>query len=187
MDGYGGATLADKMNEAMIRAGMEYEEQLDNEMERLDNLKEDDIEDIRRKRMEAMKKGQKTRNEMLMKGHGKVTEIFNEKEFFEAAKESKMMICHFYRESTWRCKIIDKHLTDLAPNHIETRFVKLNIEKSPYLAEKLRILMLPTLTMIKAGKVVYSMIGFDDVGGVDDFETSLLEELLTAWQVLAEK
>merc|ERR550514_801566 len=145
----GGVTVADKLNEAMLRAGQEYEEQLDNEMERLDNLKEDDIEEIRRKRLEQMEKGQKTRNELIVKGHGKLTEIFGEKEFFETSKGSKMVICHFYREATWRCKIIDKHLTDLAPKHIETRFVKLNIEKSPYLAEKLRILMLPTLTMIE--------------------------------------
>merc|ERR1712139_724853 len=100
------------------------------------------------------------------------------------AKDSKMVICHFYREATWRCKIIDKHLCDLAPAHMETRFVKLNIEKSPYLAEKLRIIMLPTLSFIKDGKIVYSMIGFDDVGGSDDFETSVLEDWMVQWQVL---
>lgn len=41
----------------------------------------------------------------------------------------------------------------LAKQHIETRFVKINAEKSPYLAEKLRIVVLPTLALIKNAKV----------------------------------
>lgn len=48
---------------------------------------------------------------------------------------------------------MDKHLSILAKQHIETRFVKINAEKAPYLAEKLRIVVLPTLALIKNAKV----------------------------------
>ena len=48
---------------------------------------------------------------------------------------------------------MDKHLAILAKQHIETRFVKINAEKSPFLTEKLKIIVLPTLTLIKNGKV----------------------------------
>lgn len=48
---------------------------------------------------------------------------------------------------------MDKHLSILAKQHIETRFVKIHAEKSPFLAEKLKIVVLPTLALIKNAKV----------------------------------
>lgn len=48
---------------------------------------------------------------------------------------------------------MDKHLAVLAKQHIETRFVKINAEKSPFLTEKLKIIILPTLALIKNTKV----------------------------------
>ena len=48
---------------------------------------------------------------------------------------------------------MDAHLEKLAQQHMETRFVKLDAEKSPYLTDKLRIFMLPTLALVKSGKV----------------------------------
>lgn len=50
-------------------------------------------------------------------------------------------------------QVMDKHLSILAKQHIETRFVKINAEKSPFLAEKLKIIVLPTLALIKNAKV----------------------------------
>lgn len=54
-------------------------------------------------------------------GHGVYSEITEEKEFFDVCKKSNKVVCHFFRESTWRCKIVDKHLNLLAPQHLETR------------------------------------------------------------------
>ena len=75
-------------------------------------------------------------------------------------------------------------MQELARRHIETRFVKLNIEKSPYLAEKLRIVMLPTIMLIKDGKTEHSIIGFDELGGQDDFQTDVLEDTLAMWSCI---
>lgn len=41
----------------------------------------------------------------------------------------------------------------LAKRHMETRFIKIHAEKSPFLAEKLKIVVLPTLALIKHAKV----------------------------------
>ena len=51
-------------------------------------------------------------------------------------------------------QVMDAHLEKLAQQHMETRFVKLDAEKSPYLTDKLRIFMLPTLAMVKSGQVL---------------------------------
>jgi hypothetical protein len=40
------------------------------------------------------------------------------------------MVCHFYREATERCKIMDMHMAKLAPKHLDTRFIKACREKS---------------------------------------------------------
>lgn len=49
--------------------------------------------------------------------------------------------------------MVDKHLSILAKQHMETRFVRINAEKSPFLAEKLKIVVLPTIALIKNAKV----------------------------------
>ena len=48
-------------------------------------------------------------------------------EFFNVTKNSENVVCHFYREETFRCKIMDKHLAILAKKHVETKFCKVII------------------------------------------------------------
>lgn len=45
---------------------------------------------------------------------------------------------------------MDKHLELLSKKHLETKFIKIHAEKAPFLAEKLKIWMLPTVALIKA-------------------------------------
>ena len=52
--------------------------------------------------------------------------------------------------------------------------MQIHAEKSPYLVEKLKIWMLPTLALIRHEKTVDYVVGFDDMGGKDDFTTEVL-------------
>jgi hypothetical protein len=63
------------------------------------------------------------------------------KEFFLAAKKSSRVVVHFYRGVTPRCQIVDAHFAKLAHDHVETRFLKIDAEKAPFLVEKLGIYM----------------------------------------------
>jgi hypothetical protein len=171
-------TVGDVLTHTLIQAMENKEAELDEEINRLDNMQEEDLEELRRKRLDQLKSTAKKQKELQQFGHGEYAELMNEKDFFEAAKKSKHLVCHFYRPSTWRCAIIDKHLESLARTHIECRFVKINIENSPYLAEKLRIVMLPTVMIVNEGKTEHSIIGFDEFGGKDDFETEDVETVL---------
>ena len=56
--------------------------------------------------------------------------------------------------------------------------MRVDAEKSPFLADRLKIRILPTLVLIKDGKTDHSIIGFDEMGGRDDFAPSVLEQLL---------
>lgn len=62
--------------------------------------------------------------------------------------------------------------------------VQINAEKSPFLTEKLKIWMLPTLALIKKEKVEDYIVGFDEFGGKDDFETDVLAERLGRREML---
>ena len=102
----------------------------------------------------------------------------SEKEFFAECKKSERVVVHFYRASTWRCEIADKHLGAIARKHIETRFLRLDVERVPFLVERLNIFMLPTIMLVKGGKTEHSIIGFDEFGGSDDFDTEVAEHKL---------
>jgi hypothetical protein len=106
------------------------------------------------------------------------SELSDTKEFFEAAKKSSRMVVHFYRSVTPRCVIVDGHMHKLAAKHLETRFVKIDAEKSPYLVEKLGIILMPTIVLVKDGKTEHAIHGFDEMGGVDDFTTLDFEYVL---------
>lgn len=139
---------------------------------------EDDIEVLRRKRMEEMKRGQKQKQEWLANGHGTYREIRDQQDFFDQVKASKRVVAAFYRSSTARCEIVDKHLSLLAQKHIETKFIKINAEKSPFLVERLKIWMIPTIVLIKDTHTEHSIVGFDEFGAVDDFDTDVVERVL---------
>jgi hypothetical protein len=56
-----------------------------------------------------MKKAQKKKEEWQQQGHGEYSEIPEEKEFFNVTKNSENVVCHFYREETFRqCCVFTK-------------------------------------------------------------------------------
>jgi len=71
---------------------------------------------------------------------------------------------------------MDKHLATLARRHLPTKFLRVDAEKAPFLVERLRVWMLPTVALVRHEKVVDYVVGFDDLGGKDDFKTEALEE-----------
>lgn len=93
-------------------------------------------------------------------------------------KKSARVICHFYRSVTPRCQIVDSHFEILANKHVETRFIKVDAEKSPYLVEKLGIILMPTMVIILDGKTNHSIRGFDEFGGIDEFTTADMAHVL---------
>jgi len=174
------AAIAQQMvEEKILSFAKNMEDALDDEMHRMDNMDADDLENIKRKRLESMKGEQNQRKAWLAKGHGELIQVQDEKEFFSQMKGENMMVCHFYRNN-WPCKVMDMHLDMLSKKHLETKFCKIDAEKSPFLTERLKIWMLPTLALISKEKVLDYVVGFDDFGGSDDFPTEHLRLCLAS-------
>ncbi len=49
-----------------------------------------------------MKKASQQKEEYLKQGHGEYSELPEEKEFFNVTKNSTNVVCHFYRDETFR-------------------------------------------------------------------------------------
>jgi thioredoxin-like negative regulator of GroEL len=173
------AQVQEMLGNVVLKTLEATEEKLDAELERLDKVDEDDMDRLRRERMDTLRKGAAARSAWLAAGHGEYRDLGgDQKSFFEELKKEARAVVHFYRGSTRRCEIVDKHLDILARKHIETKFIRIDAERSPYVAEKLHIWQLPTIVLVKAGKTEHSIIGFDEFGGRDDFKTETMEAVL---------
>ncbi|CAH0390664.1 unnamed protein product [Bemisia tabaci] len=163
------------LQQHVLQVASAVEEQLDAEIQQLDELDSDGIEKLREQRLKQMRNEAKARQEWLAKGHGDYEELAEEKEFFGLVKQSPNMVVHFYKDGSPRCKIVDHHLKILAKKHLECRFCKINVERAPFLTERLRIKMIPTLALVKDGITKDYIVGFTDLGNCDDFSTEMLE------------
>lgn len=170
------------INELVTKTVEAMEATVDQELEKLDKMDDDDLDAIRERRIKQMQKMQAQKQEYKNLGHGTYQTITNEKEFFELSKKSDRMVCLFYIDTSMRCKLVDKHFETLCQKHYETRFIRLNAEKAPFLTERLKIRVMPTILLVKDTVVCDRIVGFDELGGTDNFPTSLLE-----WRIAQQK
>uniref|UniRef100_A0A1A8EAA9 Thioredoxin domain containing 9 n=1 Tax=Nothobranchius kadleci TaxID=1051664 RepID=A0A1A8EAA9_NOTKA len=131
------------------------EEQVDAQLSQLNEMDEDELERLKERRLEELKKAQKQKQEWLSKGHG---------EFREIPKIQLSDVRSWTNTSPfWQKK------------HVETKFIKLDVEKAPFLTERLRIKVIPTLALLLNGKTKDYVVGFSDLGNTDEFSTEMLE------------
>ena len=168
----------------ILQLAKQEEAKLDRELQKLEQLGEDDFDKLRQRRLEKMKRAEQQKAAFRQLGHGTYAELANQQDFFDAAKHSPRIVCHFYRPTTKYCEVVDAHMARLAPQHLETRFCKLNAEKSPYLVEKLNIYMMPTLVLIKDQETVRHIRGLDEFGGTDEFSSDMFAFVLSSHGVL---
>ena len=159
---------------AVLQVAQAIEHAVDSQIEQIDSVDEITINELRRSRLAQLKDMHKRRETWLQHGHGIYSEIESTMEFFKICKRSERVAVHFYRDVTYRCNILHGHFEKIACMHIEAFFGKVNVERVCGLAEHFGITMLPTVMLIENGKTVRSLIGFDDLGGTDDFTSDVL-------------
>lgn len=144
----------------------------------LDELMNDpELEKLHSDRIAALKKEAEKRQALERKGHGEYREV-TEGEFLGEVTGSKKVICHFHHREFVRCKIVDKHLKLLAPKYFETKFIRVDAENAPFFVTKLAIKTLPFVILFRDGVATERLIGFQELGGRDDFSTKVLENWL---------
>lgn len=153
----------------------------------LDELMDDpELERLHADRIAALKKEAEKRQALKKQGHGEYREV-TEADFLGEVTGSEKVICHFYHREFYRCKIMDKHLKSLAPRHMDNKIIKLDAENAPFFVAKLGVKTLPCVILFRKGIAVDRLIGFQDMGGKDDFATRTLEALLIKKGIVSEK
>lgn len=107
------------IEQSVLNVAKHLEDQLDQQIHKLENLDDDDLERVRQRRIGELKKQQERTRQWLANGHGEYRELGNEKDFFKEIKGEERVICHFYRES-WPCKV-SPHSCEHFRTHKHTR------------------------------------------------------------------
>ncbi|KAI0081702.1 GTPase inhibitor [Panus rudis PR-1116 ss-1] len=142
-------------------------------------LENDDNPALREQGLEQLKREMERLQNMKSTGHGRYDEIIDEKEVIRTSANEPRCVIHFFHTNFKRCQIMDRHLAKLAPKYFSTRLIRVFVENVPWLVEKLGVKVLPCVICFIDGVSRARIIGFEDLGNQDDFETATLE-----WKLL---
>jgi len=84
-----------------------------------------ELQKLHEERIAKLRAEKEKRQQMSREGHGELQEI-TEGDFLETVTRADLVVCHFFHRDFERCKLMDKHLAQLAPRYFATRFVKLS-------------------------------------------------------------
>merc|ERR1719359_2332486 len=136
--------------------------------------------------MAEMKKKAEQQQTNVACGHGKLTKINDQQEFFAAAKKSDRMVVIFTRNSNKYGKVMLEHCELLSQRHLEARFIWVDAENAPFLTDRLNIYMLPTIVCVKDNKVHKQHNGLNEIDGSGKYTSGMLEYLLHCDEMLDE-
>lgn len=150
-------------------------------LDSLENEAENDptLVHLREARIQALAADLARAKQQRNEGYGTYPQITDEKKLMEMTTTTKFCVVHFYKPDFNRCRIMDGHLEVLAPVHLQTRFLRMDVEHAPFLVAKLGIKILPCVIAFVDGLSVDRVVGFEGLGYSEDtFKTGDLERRL---------
>ena len=88
---------------------------------------------------------------------------------FDAATSSGVQLVDFWAVWCGPCKMLGPVISEIADEHDEIKVGKVNVDEESDLAEQFGVMSIPTLVMIKEGKVVNSFTGFAPKESLENF------------------
>ena len=147
---------------------------------------------LRAARAAAVKKEAARQTEYKSKQHGSYREIAQDDFFSVVVGEkggSELVALHFYHKDFERCTIMDSRMQEACQLMMNVRFCKIDVQKAPFLVERLKVAVLPCVVLFRNDIAVDRIVGFE--GLVDDpaetaFDTdSLVRRIAVGLKLIA--
>ncbi|KAJ6171660.1 hypothetical protein N7470_000727 [Penicillium chermesinum] len=88
----------------------------------------------------------------------------NDQAVLDFTTETSRCVVHFGHPDFSRCGVMDERLQELARQHHDVRFAKVDVRNAPFLVEKLGIRVLPCVIGFKDGVGIERVVGFEGLG-----------------------
>ncbi len=86
--------------------------------------------------------------------------VKNEEEFDQILKDNEAVFVDFYADWCGPCKMVGPIVEELAGERTDVKFIKVNVDDLPEVAERFGIMSIPTLIYFKNGEVAGQTLGF---------------------------
>lgn len=86
--------------------------------------------------------------------------IKNTEEYDAVLKDNKSVFVDFYADWCGPCKMVGPLVEELSREETDVKFVKVNVDDNPAIAQRYGIMSIPTLIVFKNGEIAGSSLGF---------------------------
>lgn len=161
----------------------------------LDALENEDDAEYRAQRLQQLQTEAKAVQAFSKADVAYVT-LNDDDETLRFTTEHERAVVHFYHPDFARCSTMDVHLREIASKHTElgnadVAFGRTDVQKTPFLIEKLGIRVLPCVLGFVKGVTKGRVTGFEGIAWEGRESgltvTAALEEKLVEWTVLKKK
>lgn len=77
----------------------------------------------------------------------------------EVLQDNKSVLLDFWASWCGPCRVLGPVIEEIANERTAIKVAKLNVDEQPKLATAFKIMSIPTLVLIRGGKVIATMIG----------------------------
>ena len=88
-----------------------------------------------------------------------VMKITNENYVSEVLNSDKPVLLDFYADWCGPCRMVSPIVEEIAAENPQYLIGKVNVDEEPELAQKFKVLSIPTLAVIKNGNVIHQSTG----------------------------
>ena len=88
-----------------------------------------------------------------------IEEIKNSEEFENEIKSNAIVFADFYATWCMPCKMMSGIIDEIAKEHQEVKFIKIDVDQNTELAIKYNVMSIPTLIVFKNGKEEKRLVG----------------------------